>query len=80
MRTTISIEDSLLERARKASLQRSCSLGEVIEDALRATLAAQPKSGDKRSVEPLKTYRGSGLQPGVDLAASGSLLEIMDTP
>lgn len=80
MRTTISIDNSLLERARKASLQRSCSLGEVIEDALRMTLAAQPKSGGKGLVEPLKTYRGSGVQPGVDLAASGSLQEIMDTP
>jgi len=78
MRTTISIEDTLLEQAREASLRRSCSLGEVIEDALRMSLAARPKSTANRRGTPLKTYRGSGLQPGVDLASSASLLETME--
>lgn len=43
MRTTVSIEDALLARAKQASLQRGCSLGEVIEDSLRAALLSQPK-------------------------------------
>lgn len=78
MRTTISIEDSLLERAKQASLARSCTLGEVIEDALREALVARPKPNKNRDARPLKTYRGSGVRPGVDLDSSASLLEAME--
>ncbi len=78
MRTTISIQDSLLERAKAAALARSCTLGEVIEDALREVLAAKPKPARKGRVRPLLTYRGTGVRPGVDLSSSGSLLETME--
>jgi hypothetical protein len=53
-------------------------LGEVIEDALRITLAARSKSDRTSRSRPLKTFRGSGLQPGVDLSSSSGLLEIME--
>lgn len=75
---TIAIEDSLLEQAKKASLARKCTLGEVVEDALRACLTAKPKSSGSRSPRKLKTFRGTGLQPGVDLSSSSSLLDVMD--
>jgi len=78
MRTTLSIQDALLQRAKEASLARNCSLGEVIEDALRVTLASRSKSTGAVRTRPLKTFRGSGLQPGVDLASSAGLLEIME--
>jgi hypothetical protein len=78
MRTTISIEDSLLERAKEASLARSCSLSEVIEDALRESLVAKPKDRRPAVVRPLKTFLGTGLRPGVDLDSSASLLEAME--
>lgn len=78
MRTTVTIEDSLLERARQASLQRNCSIGEVIEDSLRITLVAQSKSAFKEKRRPLRTFRGSGVQPGVDLTSSSALLEAME--
>ncbi|MEI6277865.1 MAG: DUF2191 domain-containing protein [Verrucomicrobiae bacterium] len=78
MRTTISIQDALLQHAKEASLTRNCSLGEIIEDALRTTLVARSKSGPVRRIRPLKTFRGSGLQPGVDLSSSSGLLEIME--
>jgi len=78
MRTTISIEDSLLELAKQASLDRSCSLGEVIEDALRESLAVKKKTSKVQEMRPLKTYRGTGLRPGVDLDSNASLLEAME--
>ena len=78
MRTTISIQDSLLRKAKEVSLQRDCSLGEVIEDALRAALVAQEKSAAAKAGRPLKTYRGSGVQPGVVLTSSSDLLEVME--
>lgn len=78
MRTTISIEDSLLELAKQAAVSRSCTLGDIIEDALRDSLAAKPKAAKVAGVRPLKTYRGSGLRPGVDLDSSASLLDAME--
>jgi hypothetical protein len=53
------------------------SVGEVVEEALRSALGAKPKKG-RGPVRPLKTYRGDGLQPGVDLASSSALLEVME--
>jgi hypothetical protein len=78
MRTTLTIHDALLRRAREASVQRNCSIGEVIEDALRASLAAQPKSARSSPGRPLKTFKGSGVLPGVDLGSSASLLDAME--
>lgn len=78
MRTTLAISDALLRRAREESVKRNCSLSEVVEDALRASLTARPKSGRLARMQPMKTFRGTGLQPGVDLDSSSALLELME--
>ncbi len=78
MRTTVTIEDSLLNQAKQASLERGCSLGEVIDDALRAALIQRKKSATEPLIRPLKTFRGSGLQPGVDLCSSSNLSDLME--
>lgn len=78
MRTTVSIQDHLLKKAKEASLRRNCTLGEVIEDALRTTLVSQVKDRKKTGIAPLKTYRGTGVQAGIDLASSAELLEVME--
>lgn len=77
MRTKLTIDDALLRRAKEASVQRNCSIGEVIEDALRTSLVARPKSARSATARPLKTFRGTGLRPGVDLTSSTSILEAM---
>lgn len=77
MRTTLTIQDALLHRAKEASLKRNLSLGEVVEEALRITLTAKSKNRGARR-RGLKTFSGDGLQPGVDLASSAALLELME--
>lgn len=77
MRTTLSIHAPLLRRAKEVSVQRNMSVGEVVEDALRSALGTKPKRG-RGLARPLKTFRGDGLQPGVDLSSSGALLEVME--
>lgn len=79
MRTTISIEDSLLLKAKKVSHERRCSLREVIEDALRAAFAKGRKTDRSHAPRPLKTLKGSGVQPGIDLSSSQALLDAMET-
>ena len=79
MRTTISISDSLLDLAKKASRERRSTLGEVIEEALRATLVPRSKSTRKPERPVLPTFKGSGLREGVSLDSSAELLEVMDS-
>jgi len=78
MRTTIRLDDELLTRAKRAALERGTTLTAVIEDALRRALA--PGAAARRAPVSLPTFRGDGLQPGVDLDDSASLLDLMDEP
>jgi hypothetical protein len=79
MRTTISIEDSLLQKAKKISYERRCSLRTVIEDALRAAFAKERKPSRSGPPRPLKTFKGTGVQPGIDLSSSAALLDAMES-
>jgi hypothetical protein len=78
MRTTLSIHDALLRKAKEAAVARDVSLSVVVEEALRVTLGAKEKGGRKRP-RSLKTFRGDGVQPGVDLTSGASLLEAMES-
>jgi Arc/MetJ family transcription regulator len=79
MRTTISIEDSLLQKAKKIAHERRSSLREVIEDALRAAFARGQKTIRSTSHRRLKTFKGTGIQPGIDLSSSSALLDAMES-
>lgn len=78
MRTTIRLDDELLTRAKRAALERGTTLTAVIEDALRRALA--PERPATRDDVHLPSSRGDGLQPGVDLDDTASLLDLMDEP
>ena len=78
MRTTIRLDDNLLTRAKRAALEQGTTLTAVIEDALRRALA--PGVGSAREDVTLPSFRGDGLQPGVDLDDSASLLDLMAEP
>ena len=78
MRTTLNINDTLLEEAKKCSVERNCSLDEIVDEALRLGLVAQKKSGTTIIARPLKIFEGSGIQPGIDLNNNASVLEAMD--
>jgi len=76
MRTTIRINDDLLSEAKKMAAESKKSLTALIEDALREILSR--KSGGKDSSPvTLTTFKGKGLQRGVDLDDSASLLDTM---
>lgn len=78
MRTTVSISDNLLKEAKRVALDRNVSLGAVIDDALRMSLQSRSKPIPPGKVRPLKTFRGSGLRPGVDLNNSQDLIATME--
>ena len=77
MRTTVSIDDKILVLAKRLAARTGRTLSSVIEDALREALARRRRSG-KRKPARLTTVGGKGLQPGVDLDDSASLLDLME--
>ena len=78
MRTTIRINDDVLRAAKKAAVERDISLTKLIEEALREKLEYRAEPVKNRRVR-LTTFSGNGLQPGVDLDDSASLIEIMES-
>jgi hypothetical protein len=77
VRTTIRIDDALYRRAKEYAARSGRTVGEVIEDALRASL--QPRRGeDVRDLPDLPVFGGSGTMPGVDLTDEAALRDLMD--
>lgn len=77
MRTTVDIPEELLREAKERAARGGRTLGQVVEDALRASFQRVDAVSDHGSVR-LPTFRGTGLQPGVDLDDSAALLDLME--
>jgi len=75
MRTTLNIDDQLLDFAKHRAVEEKVPLARVIEGALREFLS-KPK--ERSEAVHLVTVTGAGVKLGVDLDRGRSLLEIMD--
>jgi hypothetical protein len=77
MRTTVRLNEKLLERARKEAARRGSTLTALIEEGLQLVLRRSPPSGRVHVTLP-ECRAGGGTQPGVDLNDSSALLERME--
>jgi hypothetical protein len=77
MRTTVRLDDDLLREAKVHAAARGVTLTRLIEDALRETLARR-RGGAARPRLRLRTFKGLGLQPGVNLDRNATLLDLME--
>lgn len=70
------LDDALLREAKSHAARRGVSLTALFEEALREKLVrgTQPRN---EPAAKLPTFRGRGLQPGVDLHRSTDLEERM---
>ena len=75
MRTTIDITDALLKAVKARAANEHRTLKETFEQALRAYLAGPSRA--RTEAPPIPTYRGSGVQPGVDLTDNAALQAIL---
>ena len=76
MRTTVRLDDELLDEVKRHAAERGITLTAVLDQALREMLLRQQElMGSERA--PLPSFEGRGLQPGVDLDDSASLLDLM---
>ena len=77
MRTTIRLDDDLLREAEGYAAATDRTLTRLIEDALREALARRDAQPARRRLR-LRTFKGCGLQPGVDLDSNAALLDLME--
>ena len=77
MKSTVLLDDQLLEEARLVAAATGRSLSELIEAALRESLTRRSNYGDRKPVV-LTTFKGEGLRPGVNLDDSAALRDLMD--
>jgi hypothetical protein len=77
-RTTIRLDDQLLKDAKATAAASGRTFTELVETALRETIA-RPKKGPSRERVTLPTFKGA-LMPGVDLDDSAGLLNLMEQP
>jgi hypothetical protein len=77
MRTTVRLDPHLLAEAKKLAASSGRSLTAVIEDALRAVVARRRHR--PRGPVRLTIVDGNGVNAGIDLDDSSSLLDVMET-
>lgn len=72
MRTTVNVEELMIEKAKAAAVGRGVTLGELVEDALRCYLS---RSSELASPPfQLHTVRGELVQPHLDLTRTSALV------
>ena len=78
MRTTIDIDDGIFRELKRLAAEERSTLRSVIEDALRSELARRQSHSRSRDLEGVVTFKGKGVQPGVNLDSSADLLDLME--
>lgn len=74
MRTTVSIDDHLLEELRKRAAESGTSVSRLIEDAIRASSMNRPSGRDRRAFK-LVTFGKGGHFTRFDVDRIAALLE-----
>ncbi len=78
MRTTVRLDDALLEQAKREAARRGETLTSLIENGIRLELArSKPADRRKRLVLPV-SKGGNGVRPGIDIDNSAQLWDILD--
>ena len=78
MRTTVRLDDKLLADAKRHAAETGRTLTSVLEQALRETLSRRVVASKRKPIR-LKTMKGNGIQPGVDLDDASALLDLMES-
>lgn len=76
MRTTIRLNEVLLQKLKKMAIEQNRTLNSLLEEAAREKLARSNRTTGAQAVR-LRTFRGQGVLPGVDLDDSASLLDLL---
>lgn len=76
MRTTVRLDEDLMDAVRGLAHRQGTTFTALVDQALRELLLKQSQPARRQPVR-LPTFKGNGLQPGVDLDDSARLLDLM---
>jgi len=76
MRTTVDLPDSLLKQVQQVAIASKRPLTQVIQDAVRESLARRKSRPQERCELPV--FGEHGVQAGIDLDDTSALLDVMD--
>lgn len=74
MKTTLNIDDTVMQRLREEAARRGTTMSELVEAGLRRILDEEPVSTEE--LPPLPTWDGGPVR--VDLADRNTLFDVMD--
>jgi hypothetical protein len=77
VRTTVNIDDRLLEWAKDVARQRELTLGDLLDEALQRLLMA-PLHDEGPDLPVFQG--GGGVMPGIDLSSNQSMFDALDDP
>jgi hypothetical protein len=77
-RTTVRLNDGLLQEAKLEAARRGQTLTSLIEDSLRSAIKASQKPARKKRVRLARSNTKGGAYPGIDITNSASLYAIME--
>ncbi len=76
MRTTVTIDDALLDQVRRRAAERGRTVSDVIDDALRMQLAT---TSPRPKPRPVAIFGGgTGPAPGVDVTSNAAMAVAVD--
>lgn len=78
MRTTVRLDDALLEQAQREARRRGQTLTSLLAEGLRQVLARGTAAPKRHAVALPVCKAGGGTLPGVDLDDSAALLDLME--
>jgi hypothetical protein len=77
VRTTVTIDDNLLEEVKLRAVRQGRTVGSVLEDAVRLLIERSDVSAERPVNLPV--FSGQlGLMPGVDLEDRDALYDLLD--
>jgi len=78
MRTTVRLDDALLQQAKREAVRRHETLTALIEQGLRLVLAHSQLPRRRKRVTLPRCKAGGGVLPGIDLNNSAAVLDLME--
>jgi len=78
MRTTVRLEDALLDQAKREARRRGLTLTALLEQGLRLVLARARPARRRPPVTLPVCQAGGGTCPGANLDDSAALLDLME--
>jgi hypothetical protein len=78
MRTTVRLDEALLERAKREARRRHTTLTALLEEGLQLALARGRRSAPRAHVSIPVSNTSGGTLPGVELNDSAALLDILE--